>query len=142
MPKSNTISIAKDQKPKKDQVLYILMRTDLASMNPGKAVAQGAHAANQFVADYWASAIHNYWRNEADGQGFGTTIVLGVNEAQLLAAIEAAKALGVAANITHDPTYPIRDGEVTHLIPLNTCGYVFGTRAEIFPIVRHLELMK
>ena len=30
-------------------VLYILMRKDLKSMNPGKAMAQASHAANAFV---------------------------------------------------------------------------------------------
>jgi len=38
--------------------------------------------------------------------------------------------LPVVAGWVHDPTYPIRDGEVTHLIPLNTCAFVFGTKAE------------
>ena len=33
-------------------VLYILMRTDMDSMNPGKAMAQASHASNQFVAEY------------------------------------------------------------------------------------------
>ena len=31
-------------------LLYILMRNDMDSMNPGKAMAQASHASNQFVA--------------------------------------------------------------------------------------------
>ena len=30
-------------------VLYILMRNDMKSMNPGKAMAQASHASNAFV---------------------------------------------------------------------------------------------
>ena len=30
-------------------VLYILMRTDMNSMNPGKAMAQASHASNAFI---------------------------------------------------------------------------------------------
>ena len=30
-------------------VLYIIMRNDLDSMNPGKAMAQASHASNAFV---------------------------------------------------------------------------------------------
>ena len=30
-------------------VLYILMRTDLNSMNPGKAMAQASHAGSAFA---------------------------------------------------------------------------------------------
>ena len=30
-------------------VLYILMRTDMDSLNPGKAMAQASHASNAFV---------------------------------------------------------------------------------------------
>ena len=32
-------------------VLYILMRTDMDSMNPGKAMAQASHASNAFVSN-------------------------------------------------------------------------------------------
>ncbi len=112
--------------------LYILMRNDLASLNAGKAVAQGSHAANQMVADarklgevnQFHSAVA-IWEKEANG--FGTCIVLSVNEAQMRASV--AKALADAlpshAGICHDPTYPLLDGKTLHLIPVDTCAYVF-----------------
>lgn len=118
--------------------LYILMRNDLASLNAGKAVAQGTHAANQMVGELRKQAGNalfykpdslitalNVWEKEANH--FGTCIVLAVNEAQMRASV--AKALGDAlpshAGICHDPTYPLLDGKTLHLIPVDTCAYVF-----------------
>lgn len=48
--------------------------------------------------------------------------------------------LPVVAGWVHDPTYPIRDGEVTHTVPLNTCAFVFGTKAECENVCRDFEL--
>lgn len=113
-------------------VLYILMRNDLASLNPGKAMAQASHASNQFVhsikeggmIDY---ELFNMWSNETT-QGFGTVLVLSVNETQLQSSIMMAEKHLSHCGIVHDPTYPIQDGETVHHIPLDTCGYVFGDK--------------
>ena len=109
-----------------DSRLYILMRTDMASMNPGKGMAQAAHAANAFVHDWGESSEYvSGWQKQTP-QGFGTTITLAVpNEAAMIDMIAIADALGYPASIIHDPSYPVRDGEVTHLIPIDTCGYIF-----------------
>jgi peptidyl-tRNA hydrolase len=132
-------------------VLWILMRDDLASLNAGKAVAQGAHAANLAVAeakrrayglgDTAALELLDAW--EAEGGGFGTTIVLSIGSHEdLIATVEfAAHELHLMAGITHDPTYPLRDGRVTHLIPLDTCGWVFAHRDEIEDTLDGLSLM-
>lgn len=150
--------------------LYILSRTDMDSMNPGKAVAQGAHAANQFVYNHaWrpdrtqAAGIEEWERSafeetyasykarEASGDlrpgerppepgGFGVTICLGVDEGQLRGAVSMAKLAGFPAGITHDPSYPIRDGQVTHLIPLDTGGYIFGSAEALRPILGQFNL--
>lgn len=158
---------------------YILMRTDLASMNAGKAVAQGSHAAHQFqtfmeglmkqtqddiirragltadpTTDGVGEAIregsfvqktnmlYEQWLTEGSPDaGFGTAITLEVNGDQLESTIAAAAAAGFAAQVTHDPTYPITDGLVTHLIPLNTCGFIFGDKDELAPILGEFKLM-
>ena len=138
--------------------LYILMRTDLESMNPGKAVAQGSHAANQFVhdIDYMRGNIiigdmhtlheqtnenmYQYWKGRS-GDGFGTTICLDVNDDDLHRIVEMGKRMRLAANITHDPSYPIRDGDVTHFIPLDTCGYIFGDKDDMAILLRQFDLM-
>jgi peptidyl-tRNA hydrolase len=144
---------ARDNEP----VLWILMRTDLASMNPGKAVAQGAHAANmallharelsqELLGDDATIAggreildLINDWEED---RGFGTTITLGVDGKQLALLIEFASAdMDLISGVVHDPTYPLRDGAVTHLIPLDTCGYVFARRGWIEDLLDELSLM-
>jgi len=123
--------------------LYILMRNDLASLNSGKAVAQGSHAANQMVYDARLSEetknMVEQWSSEASG--FGTCLVLSVNEYQMRSAVALAKSFGIHAGITHDPTYPLRDGEAFHLVPLDTCAYVFGYKHMLKPIVGEFGLM-
>lgn len=128
--------------------LYILMRTDLASMNPGKAVAQGAHAANLAVRNMrqWARigaearTFLEEWEAQADG--FGTTITLGVDGKTLKEVIDVAcDDMDLCAGVVHDPTYPLRDGAVTHLIPLDTCGYVFTRPSYLKDLLADLKLM-
>jgi peptidyl-tRNA hydrolase len=127
--------------------LYILMRTDLASMNPGKAVAQGAHAANQFQTRAQSKTpatitrlLYEDWAGSADG--FGTTITLGVNEKQMRSAVDYANRCGFMSGVVHDPTYPLVDGECLHLLPLDTCGWVFGEKTDLQWLFTDLSLMK
>jgi uncharacterized protein YlaN (UPF0358 family) len=119
--------------------LYILMRTDLA---------QGSHATNLFekavktlrtgfpeapnvlAYDAWAS-----------DRGFGTAITLAVNGAQLTELTNQAIEMGCIAGICTDPTYPLRDGEVVHLLNLDTCSYIFGNRENLAEILGSLSLM-
>lgn len=103
--------------------LYILMRTDMASMNPGKGMAQAAHAANDAIAqlEQRQSPLLDEWRDECGT--FGTTIVVGVNSYNQL--IEVLDEFSWSGWIL-DPTYPIIDGSVVHLVPVVTCGWVFA----------------
>jgi peptidyl-tRNA hydrolase len=123
-------------------VLYILMRNDIQSMNPGKAIAQGSHAANAFVhhfhgyaQEYNSKSVHegietstingfNEWERSTP-QGFGTVLTLEARMADISPVVSIFKSMGYVAGVVHDPTYPIVDGEVVHYIPLNTCAYVF-----------------
>ena len=116
-------------------VLYILMRTDLDSMNPGKAMAQASHASNAFVSNAEPGynideTLFDEWQ-QSTPQGFGTVLVLGVTEVQMRTAVEIAESFGVdkfPCDIIHDPTYPLQDGDTTHFIPVDTCGYIFGDK--------------
>jgi len=138
--------------------LYILMRSDLDSLNPGKMVAQGAHAANQFVHELEPAiaqvgdqgqnapkvmqrhvALYRQWSSSTP-QGFGVTITLDVTGAQLPIIVDAAK-LYFAAGVTHDPSYPLLDGAVLHLLPLDTCGYVFGDKSKLEALLSHYKLL-
>ena len=116
-----------------DLRLYCLMRTDMASMNPGKAMAQAMHAqadASDVLDAHpaWSSEWRE-WKNQAGT--FGTTIVLGGSIENIHAALLRAGRVNVAgkclpSGLVHDPTYPLVDGSVLHLIPVNTCGWIFG----------------
>ena len=119
-------------------VLYILMRNDMDSMNAGKAMAQASHASNAFwkdANDGFIDESHspeteqllNAWQLSTN-QGFGTVLVLAVNEAQMRTAVAVARGLGFMAEVIHDPTYPLRDGDVCHFLPIDTCAYVFGDK--------------
>lgn len=114
------------------------------SMNPGKAVAQGAHAANQFVKklpvqDLDVMALYEQWETSTP-DGFGTTITLGVDDAMLHGAVEFAQKAGYHAMITTDPTYPLMDGKTLFLIPVDTCGFIFGDRDELRPLLKQFNL--
>lgn len=134
--------------------LYILMRNDLASMNAGKAVAQGSHAANQMVWEGFRKVdatpagdqgglelerLINQWSELATG--FGTCIVLGVTEAEMRSTIAAAQAAGLHAGITHDPSYPLWEGKTMLGIPLDTCAYIFAKKGDAKPFVGNFKLM-
>jgi len=128
-------------------VLYILLRNDLSSMNPGKAIAQGSHAANAFVQHFHGFAQEhnskskhsrletatmngfNEWENSTH-QGFGTVLVLEANMSSIYSVVNSFRGLQYITGVIHDPTYPIVDGEVVHHIPLDTCAYVFVPNKE------------
>lgn len=127
--------------------LYILMRTDMASLNPGKACAQASHAANQCVNEILSKSgdrellsLLRRWERDT-GHGFGTCIVLDVNESAMRGIVHLAVEKGLHANIVNDPTYPIVDGATVHKLSVDTCGFVFGPKSKADPILQHFPLM-
>lgn len=130
--KENTIMGDNTQKVKRvnDPRLYIMMRNDLVDLNPGKAMAQAAHAANQFIHSVNAigpTRQHNPYINEWENQasGFGTTIVLSASKSQIQQIIPLAVSEGYLADFTFDTSYPIKDGADTITVNALTCAYVF-----------------
>ncbi len=114
------------------------------SLNPGKAMAQAAHAANQFGWSQSAEEDKNYptWIHQS-GLGWGTTIVLDIgNEETLISIVRKAGKAGMPAASIIDPSYPISDGDVVHHIPLVTCGYVFGMKDEVSPFLGEYPLYR
>jgi hypothetical protein len=137
--------------------LYIVMRNDMVSMNAGKAMAQAAHAANQFVFELKSDVTHprlldevryayKEWAESTKG-GFGTTIVLAGSikdiEDVFVTSVQSNyphidpddiyEGYSVYSGIVNDPTYPIKDGEVTHLVSVDTCTYVFVSNRKEMP---------
>lgn len=125
-------------------VLYILMRTDLDSMNPGKAMAQSSHAYGAMKKAVRSNLpMQEKYREWIDSteQEFGTTLVLGGSEGKIRTAmVKAGYQPNVITGWVHDPSYPITDGAVVHHIPLNTCAFIFGTKEDCRPVVAGMEL--
>ena len=130
--------------------LYIIVRTDIYDMNPGKLGAQTAHAASKFTTEVFlnksnkqlASAF-NDWEG---GRGFGTKITLAATESDILGLTYFANALGQANGTIVDPSYPFRNyfGDVFTAEEL-TCGYVFVTEEtpqEVLDYLRKFPLHK
>ena len=111
--------------------LYIIMRKDIPDMNPGKAMAQAAHAQADFDAyienacgpayrqddTLWRAV--NAWRED---RSFGVTLVLH----ETLVTIEQIVANTSFSGTTVDPTYPWRNfyGDVYTSNEV-TCAWVF-----------------
>jgi hypothetical protein len=114
--------------------LYIVMRRDLWDMNPGKGMAQAAHAQADFDSyinrlvwdEKMEPSIPAAWQQD---RSFGTTLVLH----EPLEVMEQIQANMPHSSMTVDPTYPYRNyyGEVFVRSEV-TCMWVFAyTEAEL-----------
>lgn len=127
-------------------VQYFLVRTDLESLNPGKAMAQVAHAANLMVYNILTSqTMRKKFKYDLDiwssGRGFGTSIVLdGRSISEIQDALDSIESNNVHYQWLIDPTYPLRDGDVVHHIPLETCAFIFGRKKDVAPHLTNFEL--
>lgn len=126
-------------------VLNIIMRDDLESMNAGKAMAQASHAYGALKAAIRSNIkmqpAYLEWMAQTS-QEFGVTIVRAADKDTIDAVLnEIVKwSIPVMAGWVHDPTYPLRDGEVTHEIPLDTCAFVFGEKEDVDHACGYLDL--
>lgn len=136
-----------DLTPENDLLIcYILMRTDLDSMNPGKAMAQAHHnyGALKFAVRSNLVMQPSYieWQRQTD-QDYGTVITLGGNEGEIQNALDRVTAFHspkyIVAGWVWDSTYPVRDGGITHKVRLNTNAFVFGLRSECKDVISGLE---
>jgi len=114
-----------------------MMRNDLVDLNPGKGMAQAAHASNQAVHDAanltnplmktlfrdLMKTLFREWQGQA--QGFGTTIVLSTSKSDIQRIIPLAVSEGYLSNFVFDTSYPIKDGADTLHVNALTCAYVF-----------------
>ena len=104
---------------------YVLVRTDLPSMNPGKMAAQVHHAGVQMMAKHGKRKLVQDYVNDGIDQGaiyFNTTIVLGATLNDIVQRGQAAGAASedvVVFNTITDPSYPffVESEEIANLIP-------------------------
>jgi len=120
--------------------LYIVMREDLWDMNPGKGMAQAAHAQAMFD-DYVSKYANDLYMKEVDldpdfidkirdwrgGRGFGVTTVLSAPLGDF-----DNISMGVEHNdFVEDPTYPYRNYYKQMFTRSEvTCMWAFVTRYE------------
>lgn len=118
----------------RDLAVYVLVRTDLPSMNPGKAMSQCHHAGVQMMHTYSTDPmVIAYIMDGAKqgGGGFNTTIVLGATYDQICAAQPMATMLGqpdyLLCGSVIDPSYPfVVDKEIADLIPKTETTKIVG----------------
>jgi hypothetical protein len=132
-------------------------------MGAGRAAAQASHAANAFIHKYGNKTDVKEWQKQTP-QGFGTAIVLAVNdEKQLMAKTTEASNYGFFADEVIDPDYVISvSKEVVPFIddrnlamfepsPTDpnkylfhrkevTCSYIFGDKEKLSEFLGDLPL--
>ena len=131
-----------DAKP--DLAVYVLARTDLPSMNPGKLAAQVHHAGVQMMALMPAGPLTKAYVADGIEQGadhFNTTIVLGATLDDIKR-IERQWDHTWRWGVVVDPSYPflVESLEIADLIPQTDTtkivkvldnGRVLMTRSEL-----------
>lgn len=118
-----------------EPTLYIIMRSDIPDMNPGKGFAQAAHANGDF--DGWVSRLDDtdpvYLKSDMrlvrgyivqwkEGRNFGRTLSLSATREEIINLVSDTPFGG----LTIDPTYPWRNfyGDL-FLSNEVTCGWLF-----------------
>lgn len=111
----------------RDLVVYLLVRTDLPSMNSGKAMAQVHHAGVQMAANCKDSTLFmNYLEDgvKAGANSFNTTLSLGATlndiETIFTRAMHNLPTINLEFGQVIDPSYPfVLDAEVADLLSSN-----------------------
>lgn len=122
--------------------LYIIMRKDISDMNPGKGMAQAAHAQADFDDQLIyglteSDLIKNLYADWREDRTFGTTLVLSET-------LESMEYIGRNVEFAHmivDPTYPFRNfyGEL-FVKPEITCMWVFPMDDEEVDFMQQFNL--
>lgn len=142
------------------------MRNDLPSMGPGRAAAQASHAANAFWQRFGHTGAAKEWASTTP-QGFGTAIVLGATLSQIDKITDDAGRQGFGTELVIDPDYAISfSSELFPYIKTDlptdkklfieksekdptkyilhreeiTCGYIFGDKELLQPLLGDLPL--
>lgn len=132
-----------------EPMVAVLMRNDMDSLNPGKACAQANHASNALhhqiecgldKHDSRIKGLYQQWRSMTT-QGFGTVLVYACKVEMLGRYTQVALDNRLVSGHVIDPSYPVRDGKVTHSIDIITCSYIFGPSNDVLRVVGNLELM-
>lgn len=151
----------------RDIAVYQLVRTDMPSLNTGKALAQAHHAGVQLAIKHKDKPIFKQYIADGIAQGadhFNTTLTMSADIVLIKKILGAARKAKFLVDSIIDPEYPfIVSKEIASLIPMTdkvkivkeyldgtvlmlrpelTIGYVIGDRnnPEFRAIVDELEL--
>ena len=128
-----------------DLTVYLLVRTDLPSLNSGKAMSQCHHAGVQMMGRYASHPLVNEYINAGMTSGaswFNTTLVLRVGDGIIGDIVMKLTGLpNVLCGSVVDPSYPFaadsematlleRDPRITRVKTLDN-GMVLLTREEL-----------
>jgi len=104
--------------------VYVLVRNDLPSLNPGKAMSQCHHAGVQMVSKHFNNQLVNDYLADGKPNGadsFNTTLVMAANYNQIVDTINKASQWSsdtIDYGMVVDPSYPfVVDEEISRLIP-------------------------
>ncbi len=107
----------------RDLAVYVMVRNDLPSLNPGKAGSQVHHAGVQMMVKYATHKLVRQYVEDGVAQGadqFNTTLTVSANLQHIETAISRAKSIDVLCDILIDPTYPFFvDPEVANFLEAN-----------------------
>jgi len=153
----------------KDLVTYVLVRTDLPSLNTGKALAQSHHAGVQLLSKHAEKPLVREYIEAGMSEGadfFNTTLTLAAKFSDIEHSISLAKNLDCVCDIVIDPSYPflvdieldpflksvteltrvkqVSDSQVLYTRRELTCAYALGDRndPEFASIFSDLSLLK
>lgn len=136
------------------------MRNDLESLTPGRAAAQASHASNAFIHTFGKRSDVKKWQRQTK-QGFGTAIVLSVNNFELGELMRESNSKGWIHNLVLDPDYVTRipvelskflvgtvkileetsDGKTVAFSRIEVpCGYIFGEKEVLSPTLEKFPL--
>ena len=135
-----------------DPVLYIIVRTDMASMTRGRAAAQAAHASTAFTLfaeqydwnKFYDENPYLNWKNSTP-QGFGKTVIFGADETDMYRIYNKAKNIYEATELVIDTGYVVHDGDVLHSVQVVTSCYIFISwedREFLRDIIRSISILK
>lgn len=124
--------------------LYIVMREDLWDMNPGKGLAQAAHAQADFdtyvqnhYTDFTDSEFHTAHVQWCEDRNFGVTLVLSAP----LNDMHEIRTRVKYSDITVDPTYPYRNWYGKLFVREEpTCMWAFVWKDEDIEYMKQWEL--
>jgi len=123
---------------------YVITRTDLESLNNGKAQAHAHHAGTMMVFSIQSKGkpLHKKWLKSwaKEANGAGTCIVLGGTDEAMKVAVARAQAAGLPAGVWRDPTFPSTTDRGVFLVPMDVSAWFLAPKSKLKEILGEFNL--